>query len=279
MNKSKLISIGLSILSAAGVGVTAWLAGKAAIKVKPKIDKLNEESENGKAKVKDVVKTIAKDCVPVTIVGVATIGCIVTETIISQKQQASILAAAAVVERSYMRYKDKIREKFGIDVEKEVKAAIAKEDYKELPEEKKTLYDENEQFWDEYRGYFNTSMRKFLEAQIELVKRLNGYNRYWKTTISLNEFYELLGVEKIDKLDKFGWSTDYLMEGYEEPIIDIYIDPIELDDGMVVNVIHYEQEPIVGYDDDLYDDLLKHCKLEELMNTSYECKKSLGVNL
>ena len=89
-----------------------------------------------------------------------------------------------------------------------------------------------------YNGYFNAIPEQVWDAKYELNRTFrfrcahskNGY-------VTLNEFFKLLGREPIECGDNLGWSEDLATEYYGYIWIDIKIDEVTLEDGMVVNVI------------------------------------------
>ena len=226
----------LTFLSSVGVIGTAYLSGKASIKADKKLKELGKEPD-----LKQKAKVLAPIYAPTAAVGAATILCMFGANSLSRKQQASMLAAGALMEQTYKKYRDKAEEFLGDNfVEKEAAKNIPDE---VEPEDGKKLYyynylEDGEIPEHRYNGYFNAIPEQVWDAKYELNRTFrfrcahskNGY-------VTLNEFFKLLGREPIECGDNLGWSEDLATEYYGYIWIDIKIDEVTLEDGMVVNVI------------------------------------------
>ena len=226
----------LTVLSAAGVAGTAYLSGKAAVKAEKELETLGKE-----APLKEKAKVLAPIYIPTAAAGTATILCMFGANGLNRKQQASMLAAGALIEKTYKKYRDKAEEFFGENF-------IEKEFAKDVPQEvetedgKKLYYynylEDGEIPEERYNGYFNAVPEQVWDAKYELNRTFrfrcaHGRNGY----VTLNEFFKLLGRDPIECGDNLGWSEDLATEYYGYIWIDVEIDEVTLDDGMVVNVI------------------------------------------
>ena len=152
--------IALTILSAVGVigtAVTAVRATPKALKI------IEEEFEDIPPTKKEAIRATWKCYIPATIIGVATIGCIIGSTSISYKSQVSLISAYTLLERSFKEYKDKVKEMFGEDGEREVKASIVRDHFMEgdkIP----TPMGEKLIFYIDHCGDFFCIMHKSLAA-------------------------------------------------------------------------------------------------------------------
>jgi hypothetical protein len=72
--------------------------------------------------------------------------------------------------------------------------------------------------------------------------------------VTLNEFYELLGLEPMPEYEQLGWSACMLSEMYWSQWIDfgledaIIEEETEYSEGIECTILHMPMEPIVDYD-------------------------------
>lgn len=216
----------LTCVSAVGLLATTVMA----VKATPKAIKLLDDAscEKGEKLSKtEVVITAAPVYIPTAVMGVSTIVCMFGANALNRKQQASLISAYTMLNTSYKEYKNKVKELYGYEANKEVVSEIAKDHYTndECSGEKQLFYDEYS------KRYFESTRERVLFAEYHFNRNyaLRGY-------APLNEFYEFLGVEKIDGGDAVGWSIDDAVEsGYQW--IDFEHELVELDDGLECYII------------------------------------------
>ena len=94
-------------------------------------------------------------------------------------------------------------------------------------------------FYDEFsQRYFNASTEQVLCAESEINRMLmTNYIVY------LNEFYKLLGVDRVDYGDYLGWSNDELFETYGYSWVDFHHQKVIMYDGLEVTIITMAMEP------------------------------------
>lgn len=147
----------LTCIGAAGVIATAVMA----VRATPKALKVIEEAEKekGEALTKmEVVVTAAPAYIPAIVMGASTIACIFGANALNKRQQASMASAYAILNSSYSKYRDKVREICGEEVEEDIKEAIVDDicdDFDDLDfedEELQLFYDGSS------NNYFTASM-------------------------------------------------------------------------------------------------------------------------
>lgn len=232
----------LSVIGVVGVGITAVLAAKAV----PKAEKLVKEAKDEKKEPLTKVETIVAACsayIPAIIAGVSTAACILGSSVLSRKQQASLVSTYALLNTSYNDYKRKLKELYGENAHNEIINAIAVEKCRDVhinscdiifgysnldfgescePEIKRTFYDSFSQ------RYFESTTPKVVEAEYHLNR-----NFMFGGTITVNEFYEFLGLDGIENGDEIGWSCT----NGDIYWIDFNHSKATLDDGMEIFVI------------------------------------------
>ena len=217
----------LTCLSAIGVVGTAYLSGKAAIKAEKELETLDKD-----APLKEKAKVLAPIYAPTAAAGAATILCMFGANGLSRKQQASMLAAGALMEQTYKKYRDKAEELIGDNIDKLVRDDLNED----IPLDKEerlfyyNYYEDGEQ--PEYGSYFPLTAEKVLRAEMEL-------NRIFilRKVATLNDFFKLLGLKPVDGGDNLGWSIDLGSEYYGYSWIDFEHYDAKLEDGMECTII------------------------------------------
>ena len=225
----------LTCLSAGGVVATGILSGRAAIKAHKKLE------ENPDADTKEKIKLVTPIYILPASVGAATIACLFGANHLDRKRQASLLAASAIIEQTYKRYKGKAEELLG---EGKVETELAKESYEEAKPEVKddeTLFYYNYYHDDptsEYGFYFTANKNDVLRAEYELNRTFNI-----REVVTLNEFLRLLKQKDVDGGDMVGWSKELGHDYYGYSWIDFEHFDTTMDDGLECTIITTPFDP------------------------------------
>lgn len=208
----------LTCISAAGVVVTVVLAVKATPKALKCIEKEKEvkNPENGEKLTR--METIAacwRCYIPAAATGIATIGCIFGANALNRRQQASLVSAYALASRSFNSYKQKVKELYGEEAHKKVMASLAAEKstkpeisagslvqmtslgFEDANEEERLFYDAISD------RYFQATISQVLQAEYHLNRNFAIGGGF----ITLNQFYEFLGISKVKGGDEVGWMV------------------------------------------------------------------------
>lgn len=213
----KIISITLSLLSAAGVVITAILAAKETPKAMKKIDELKNK-EN--VKKMDYVKALAPIYWPAALVGLGTIASGTISQAISIKTQASLIAASTIANQGWNRYKGKVKRMFGVDADKSITNNISADEYsKQMP----TVDSGKQLFWEEHIGFFSCTKEELLAGLNDLNQRLHTPDAENDGTYYYTSLYFLVkdsnakvyNKEILNGLKEIGWTTDYLCEVFD----------------------------------------------------------------
>lgn len=249
----------LSCVASVGVVVTAVVAVKTTPKAVALIYADSRKKHDGDPYAytkKEAVASAWKCYIPAVALGASTIACIMGANALNRRQQAVLTSAYALVQRSYKEYKDKLKELYGEEAHNAIVDSIAKEKCKEIsisanggwygssldfgegmePEVTRTFYDS-------FSGrYFESTIEKVIQAEYHLNR-----NFLLKGVISLNDFYEFLGLEKTVFGDAVGWSS---CNG-DIYWIDFNHHRFTLEDGMEIYVIDMVFEPTAEWMEDL----------------------------
>lgn len=210
----------LSCIGVVGIVATTVLAVKATPKAMEAIktdSRVNHDGDPNAATKLEAIKSGWKFYIPATITGAATIICIFGANVLNRRQQASLASAYALVNRSYNDYKRKVIDLYGRDAHNKVIESIAAEEV----DKDHTIYaqhlagtsclefeDANEEerlFYDAFsERYFTSTISKVLQAEYHL-------NRNFALCgggVTLNHFYNLLGLDGIEEGDCIGWFVN-----------------------------------------------------------------------
>lgn len=240
-----------AILTCIGaVGVVATTVS--AVRVTPKAVKLLEKAtdEKGEELTKlEIISVAGPVYIPSLAIGISTIACIFSANVMNKRQQAALVSAYSMLDQSYKRYRKAANSVYGDDADSKIKAEIAKDMY--ISADGYYIHDpdmnstsENCLFYDSYsQRYFESTMPAVLNAQYHLNRNfaLRGY-------VTLNEYYEFLGIEKIDGGDELGWGFNLIEDGIMW--IDFGNHHITMDDGLECCIIDMMFDPTLNYMND-----------------------------
>lgn len=235
----------LTCLGAFGVVATSVMAVKATPKALTLIDNAKEEKGEELTKF-EVIKVTAPVYIPTVITGVATLACIFGSNVISKRQQAALMSAYALLDNSYKEYREKVDEIYGEEAGKKVREEIAKDKYTGDG----TLEDDSKElFYDFYSGrYFESTREMVLWAQYETNRMM-----YANEGVSVNEFYDFLGLEPVPGGDYIGWTRPILEQMYWDTWIEFEWEDIIIDEeseghaGLECTLVRMEHEPVMDF--------------------------------
>lgn len=195
----------LTVTGAVGVVATSVLA----VRATPKALLLIEEAENEKGDKLTVIETIKvawKPYIPAVISGVSTITCIFSANYLNEKTQASLMSAYALLNSSYQEYRTHVNELYGDEADTKVLQEISRNNHDEevkMEEDKLLFFD-----FHSLRHFYST-MEDVLRAENEFLDVLNcrGY-------ACLNEYYDMLGIDRIDDGYRLGWYAAETIDPY-----------------------------------------------------------------
>lgn len=244
----------------AGVGVVGVVASTVmACKATMKLNDILEESKETRDKIREVESNpryeeqyshedakkdltinytqtglkIAKLYAPAVILGSASLGCLLASNDILRKRNAALSAAYMTVDKSFKEYRQRVVDRFGEEVEKEIRynikaeeitSTVVAEDGSEttVTETVKTmdpnLYSDYAKFFDEASPYWQKDPEynfMFLKSQQQYANDLLKA----RGRLFLNEVYEMLGIEKTKAGQIVGWVYNP-----ENPIGDNFVD-------------------------------------------------------
>lgn len=232
----------LTGLGVAGFVMTTVTAVKATPKALEILAEIKEEHKNDadkKAYSKDFVKKVVPLYIPSFVIGGLSIGCVICANSINTKRNAALAAAYAISESALTEYKDKVIETIGEKKEKVVKEAVAKGRVENVPLETKEVIntDSGDELCLDYHSgrYFNSTIDKLRKAENKVNRRM-----LLDTYVSLNDFYNEIGLSGTKQGDLLGWNID---KGY----LELQLDATIVDEKPCI-VLDYKLSPYYGYD-------------------------------
>lgn len=226
----------------AGMITTTVLAVKATPKALEMIEEKKKEDHVDELTPIETIKTAWKPYIPALATGVCSIVCIVGASTVHAKRNAAIMTAYKISETAFTEYREKVVETIGDKKEKEVRDAIAKSKIEKNPVGKTEViitgkgdmlcYDAHSD------RYFKSDVEKIRRAMNNLNYRMtNGMEMY----ISLNEFYDEVGLPRTSTGDKLGWIVD-------KGLIDVHFSSQLTENNEPCLVLEHLVPPVYDYD-------------------------------
>ena len=203
----------LTGIGIAGMITTTILAVRATPKALELIEEQKEEESVDEVSSFEVVKVAWKPYIPAMVTCIASTACLIGASSVNTKRNAALATAYKLSETALSEYRDKVVETIGEKKERIVRDKVAEERVKKNPVSKnevivtgngKTLC------FDPISGrYFMCSIEAIKKAENTLNKQMlhdiSGY-------VSLNEFYDELGLDHTSVGNDLGWNTNQLID-------------------------------------------------------------------
>lgn len=238
----------LTCIGAVGVVATAVTAVRATPKALDLCADLRHDRlrVNGEEPTKlDYVLETWTCYLPSAAIGAATIAAIFAANVLGKRQIAALSSAYIFLNRSYKDYINKVKDIYGEEADKQVKAAMAKEKYSDDGLLVKSSDGDNDYciFYEEHYGkFFERTMLEVREAEYQLNRKLCREGE-----ASLNDFFELLDLPKSEIGEMFGWSQEDGYDFYGCSWIEFSHDLVSMEEGMECYIINTPFGPSVGY--------------------------------
>lgn len=257
----KSMPVALSVVGSLGVVATAVLAVTETLKNSEELKEVYKNKNN----IKEKILTSLKIYWPSIVTATATIASITTGTIISKKYEASLGATAVMLDGIYRKYKGKVKQVLGNDVDKKINEEIAKDDFKEHKEDPKLKTGEGEVlYWEEHIGFFVAKPENLAKAFMLTCERLIRTNFYENgiETDCWSSFRVLLSDAKAKCVDEdvddisfdYGWHYEYVKDAYYGDMFIHYETVPEYDENGVVKYMRLiiDKDPVFNVPSDPY---------------------------
>lgn len=234
----------LSGVAVAGTVMTAYLTGKATFKAAQIIrqDQLANRGPFGtpryEAELKRKVELTWRLYIPAVSTGLLAVTCIIGANRIGTRRAAAVAAAYTLSEQAFSEYRDKVVEKIGEKREQVVRDEVAQDRTRRNPiDERQVIIIEGKSVMcqEAFTGrYFLSDMETLRRAQNDLNATIN--NSYYA---SLDDLYDLIGLEHTSYSSEVGWNADKLLE--------MQFSTTLTESGRPIIVMDYVVVPIRGY--------------------------------
>lgn len=236
----------LGILGAAGVVATFISVAKAAPKAELKVCQVQRDANHELSAV-EKLKVVAPIYAPSAAVAGVTVACIVSSTVLSNKQKVGLTGAYIALDQTYKRYKDKIVELVGIDTSKKAEEEVSKDRIEEIKKEMPAAVQKNETkifYESHYDQLFDRNVDEIRDAMYYLNRKLATEGE-----ANLNDLYDLLALNHTKEGAVLGWSAGQMAASNLDVWIDYSLIPVttEDDSDMEVLELKLETDPIVDY--------------------------------
>lgn len=202
-----------------GIGIVGyfsatWFAIKATPGAKEKLDTALKEkqkfaSDNERVKLGPIecVRVVWKDYFPTAAMLCVSTACIVGASATNMKRNAALAAAYSMTEATLHDYKEKIVDVVGEKKAEEIKNEVIKKELKETPKDIPSPINTgygHMLIYDTVSGrYFYSDIEKIRQTVNEINRRLRD-----EIGISVNEFYDELGLDHISIGYEIGWNIE-----------------------------------------------------------------------
>lgn len=232
-----------------GLGITGFFTMTGmAVSVTPKaldrmadIKEKHAEDTDKKAYAKDVVKKVVPLYIPAAIVGAISTSCVIGANKVSSSRTAALATAYSLSESALREYQEKVIDTVGEKKERAIRDAVAKDTIDKNPvTTREVILTErgNTLCYDGISGrYFRSDIDKIRKIENELNRRMIS-----EMYISLNEFYDEIGLPHVDLGEDLGWNVD---RGF----IELDFSSQLTNDGTPCLAINYRVVPRYGYSD------------------------------
>lgn len=208
-----------------------------------------EQDKKSELKPVEKAKILAKNYWPAAATGIGSIACFVGANHISILRVQAAMAAYRMSENRFAEYQDKVVEKFGAKKEESVRTDIAQDHVNRNPAPTDPALiphgkGGNQLCYDIKTGRYFYSDMQTLKAIVNVLNRqfdCSGGIEYGEGVVTLNDFYDHVGLPTIPDGDNWVWSIE--KTGLIEPTFSSMLTDI----GTPVLTVDWETEPIFIY--------------------------------
>lgn len=194
----------LTALGVSGVVTTAYLTAKGTAKAVRHVDEIP-----GELTPKEKIVETWKYYIPAVASGALTVTCIVGASHANTKRTAAAVTAYSLGERAFAEYREKVVEQIGTTKEQSIRDSVAQARVAKADESKVIITGGGDVLCCEmFTGrYFKSDMETLRRAENEINAKINR-----DLYVTLEEFYDILGLPHTSVSDNLGWNSDKLMK-------------------------------------------------------------------
>lgn len=204
----------LTALAVSGVVTTSYLTAKATFTA-AEIIKSNEAQGvlyERKDRLKERAKHTWRLYIPAGISGVLTIACVIAASKTNSKRTAAAVTAYSLSERAFAEYKEQVIQTVGKGKEQKIRDAVAQGVVSNNPPptgKEVVIVGPGESLCCDLltRRYFKSDMETLRKAQNDINSKI-----IQSLYVTLDEFYDLIGLAHTTESNGKGWDSNKLME-------------------------------------------------------------------
>lgn len=204
----------LTCLAALGVGITSILTGIATNKATKIVEQDREHASmnNETYTKKDIVNSCWKCYIPATISGGLTIVCIFGANALKNSQQIALASAYNLLSTSYKEYQDKVKDIYGEEVHNNIMESIVADKMDIQAQDlfgSSTLNIRDAEYTEKRRTFYDKFSDRFFESTLsDVIQSEYHLNRNYclMGDVTVNNFYDFLGIPRIEGGDELGWN-------------------------------------------------------------------------
>lgn len=243
VENAALIYTGVGVAGTVTTGVFAAKGGIEAeqIMARARIEKTGQEENVFGLTLKEKTNLTWKCYIPAGLAAGSTIAAIVMLNRVGTRQTAAMAAAWAVSEKSFTEYREKVAETFGEKKEERVRDDVAQDRVTEALKDSKEIIvmDGKSLVYDMWSGRtLESTMEDLKHAhnRLNAVMNSDGY-------VSLNEYYDFIGLPRIKSGDDVGWNSD----SSKSRLVEISYSSVLTPDQKPAIAINFRVEPAKGF--------------------------------
>lgn len=187
----------------------------------------------------DYIKLTWKNYIPAAAVGLSTISLIVGAQTVNTRRNTALMTVYSLTENAFKDYKDNVIETLGEKKDQLITNNIAKKRIEKAPPTEEDILVADDE--GKILCYESLSGRYFKSDKETIRKAMNDVNKILidNVYVSLNDFYEMLGLDSNALGEQVGWRSEHVME--------IIFDAVLTPKGVPCLSIDYRVGPIHGY--------------------------------
>lgn len=205
--KSNSVEI-LTAVGVSGVITTSYLAGVAGYK-SAEVLRGTELPNDRKERIKEQVRHTWRLYIPTAASGLVTVACVIGASKAGGRKTTAAVAAYSLTEKAFSEYREKVVEEIGKGKEQKIRDTVAQDQVTSNPPSQLIIAGTNGVLCCELytRRYFRSDMETLRKAQNDINAQIMA-----DLYVTLDEFYDILGLEHTATSGDQGWDSDKLME-------------------------------------------------------------------
>lgn len=204
----------LTTMGVAGLFSTSYLIARASYEASKIItynEKVHGTPETPKERLKERTKQVWRLYIPAGVSGTITVACIVGSSRVSASRVSAAATAYSLSDLAFSEYKEKVVEQIGKNKEQAIRDELAQEKVTASPSGQAQLFvvSGGQVLCCELytRRYFRSDMETLRRIENDINRLINN-----EPYVTLDEFYDLLGLPHTSHSSEMGWDADKKME-------------------------------------------------------------------